>query len=364
MANPRSEGGAGGGGGGGGGGLVGSGSASTEALRGVVCGLVYGATSPLVGHPLDSVKTRMQADARYAASSALQTARAIVASEGLRGLYRGLLPPLLGSSVFRSVQFSVYAGAISAARESPLLMREVPGAGGLQLRVLAAGLASSVARALIETPLELVKVRRQMGLGWLVAESAEQALRDPLRELRGLYRGLGVTFLRTWGLMGSFFVFVDVLERKHADLLAVPVLGPWMKGGVCTVAAWALVWPFEVIKNQVQASRGAEGDRRGWLARARAVLAERGLLGLYRGIGPGRECASPALFAACAGRARAPSTPPQLARALFLALASLSHLPPSRGARSTPPPSLARSGSRVHRQRRVDGGPDALPAVL
>jgi solute carrier family 25 carnitine/acylcarnitine transporter 20/29 len=157
--------------------------------------------------------------------------------------------------------------------------------------VLAAGLASSVARALIETPLELVKVRRQMGLGWLVAESAEQALRDPLRELRGLYRGLGVTFLRTWGLMGSFFVFVDVLERKHADLLAVPVLGPWMKGGVCTVAAWALVWPFEVIKNQVQASRGAEGDRRGWLARARAVLAERGLLGLYRGIGPGRECA-------------------------------------------------------------------------
>ena len=61
MANPRSEGGAGGGGGGGGGGLVGSGSASTAALRGVVCGLVDGATSPLVGHPLDSVKTRMQA---------------------------------------------------------------------------------------------------------------------------------------------------------------------------------------------------------------------------------------------------------------------------------------------------------------
>ena len=265
-------------------GLVGSGSASTEALRGVVCGLVYGATSPLVGHPIDSVKTRMQADARYAATSALQTARGIVAAEGVRGLYRGLLPPLLGSSVFRSVQFSVYGAAMSAARDSPLLMAEVPGAGGLQLRVLAAGLASSAARALLETPLELVKVRRQMGRGWLVAAGPREALRAPLRELRGLYRGLGVTFLRTWGLMGSFFVFVDALERHRPELLAVPVLGPWLKGGVCTVAAWALVWPFEVLKSHVQAASGAE---QGWRARARAVLAERGVLGLYRGIGPG-----------------------------------------------------------------------------
>jgi solute carrier family 25 carnitine/acylcarnitine transporter 20/29 len=272
-------------GGGSGGGLVGSGSASTEALRGIVCGFVYGATSPLVGHPIDSVKTRMQADARFASTSALQTFRAILAGEGVRGLYRGLLPPLLGSSVFRSVQFSVYAFAMSAARESPLLSTEVPGSGGLQLRVLAAGLASSAARALLETPLELVKVRRQMGGGsWLVAASAEEALRDPLRELRGLYRGFGVTFLRTWGLMGTFFVLVDTLERKHADLLAVPVLGPWMKGGVCTVVAWALVWPFETLKNQMQAARGAE---QGWRARARAVVAERGVLGLYRGIGPG-----------------------------------------------------------------------------
>ena len=272
---------------GGGGGLVGGGSASTEALRGVVCGLVYGATSPLVGHPIDSVKTRMQADARYAATSALQTARLILRAEGLRGLYRGLLPPLLGSSVFRSVQFSVYGGAMGAARASPLLMSEIPGSGGLQLRVLAAGLASSLARTLLETPLELIKVRRQMGARWLVAPSAEEALRNPLAEVRGLYRGFGVTFLRTWGLMGSFFVFVDVLERKHADLLAVPIVGPWMKGGVCTVAAWFLVWPFEVLKNQIQAARGAADSETSWTRRARSVMAERGVLGLYRGIGPG-----------------------------------------------------------------------------
>jgi solute carrier family 25 carnitine/acylcarnitine transporter 20/29 len=108
------------------------------------------------------------------------------------------------------------------------------------------------------------------------------------RTVLHLYQGFGVAFLRTWGLMGSFFVMVDTLERRHPELFAIPVLGPFMKGGVCATAAWVLVWPFEVLKNQIQAGTPGVAKDASVLDRARHAVKEKGgISGLYRGIGPG-----------------------------------------------------------------------------
>ena len=66
--------------------------------------------------------------------------------------------------------------------------------------------------------------------------SVGQALSSPgllAAEGQRMFTGFGVSFLRTWGLMGTFFVFVSHLERHHAELLAVPLVGPFIKGGVC-----------------------------------------------------------------------------------------------------------------------------------
>lgn len=40
--------------------LVGSNSSLTEAARGMFCGILYGVTSPLAGHPIDTVKTKVR----------------------------------------------------------------------------------------------------------------------------------------------------------------------------------------------------------------------------------------------------------------------------------------------------------------
>lgn len=39
--------------------LVGSNNSLVEAIRGGFCGILYGLTSPLVGHPIDTVKTKV-----------------------------------------------------------------------------------------------------------------------------------------------------------------------------------------------------------------------------------------------------------------------------------------------------------------
>lgn len=265
--------------------LVGNGNAASEGMRGMVCGVLFGVTSPIVGHPFDSIKTRMQADLAYARGSAWKTFRLIVQREGFLALYRGLTAPLIGSSIFRSIQFSAYAFAMGAQRD---WTSEIPGTGGIQYRVLTSGLVSSTARALIETPLEFIKVRRQMGYSWMKAPTVSQALKNPFAEIAHAYQGFGVTWARTWGLMGTFFVMIDNLERHAPNLLSIPYIGPFLKGGICSTVAWLLVWPFEVIKNQVQAGSKQFDNNAPVLRQMTNTLASPGgFRGLYRGIGPG-----------------------------------------------------------------------------
>ena len=64
---------------------------------GLLCGTTFGVTSVLVGHPFDTVKTRMQV-LNY--NSMGKTIKHIMKDSGVRGLYSGMLPMLLGSAVF------------------------------------------------------------------------------------------------------------------------------------------------------------------------------------------------------------------------------------------------------------------------
>ena len=261
--------------------LVGGGSALYEALLGSVCGFVFGAVAPIVGHPLDTIKSRMQVNTT--SGSAWSVGRSVVKSEGFTGLYRGLLPPLVGSSIFRSVQLTTYAGAYAGTSDVPLLTTPLPLLGDLQPRVLLAGVFAGTVRTLIETPLEYLKVRRQTG-GALPSWSA--AARSPLSTLSTLYRtGFGVMWARTSGVLMVFFSLVDSMERHTPALVATPLLGPFLKGSVAATAAWVAVWPLEVVKTQMQGGVGEVGGST--RARAAALWREGGVRAFYRGVGPG-----------------------------------------------------------------------------
>ena len=100
-----------------------------------------------------------------------------------------------------------------------------------------------------------------------------------------------------------------MLERHHRDWIEVPYLGPFLKGQ-CATTAWVLVWPAEVLKNKIQAAGSGSDD--GWLTRARGVVREHGVVGLYRGIGPGllrsvvANGGSMIIYAGCCSMLRGP----------------------------------------------------------
>lgn len=304
---------------------MGSNDSKTEGLRGLICGVAYGLASPLVGcvptglqqHSIydvhhapisactDTPSTlsrqrfvyfdlmcllslscllmQMQAESAFSRSSAWGTMRQVVQKQGFLALYKGLLPPLAGSVVFRSIQFSTYIGTYVALEDSDLLTRPISVMGGLQARVVLAGLTAASVRTIIETPLEHIKVRRQTGQAWRKYSTVAESLRHPLLELLHAYGGVGITWARTAVLMTSFFVMVDSIVRWAPEVFTYPVLGPFAKGGVCATIAWGACFPLEVAKSRVQASAMPTT----WRKELHTVVSEQGVMGLYRGFGPG-----------------------------------------------------------------------------
>jgi solute carrier family 25 carnitine/acylcarnitine transporter 20/29 len=285
--------------------LAGSGSSGREAFYGLAGGLLFGLVSPIVGHPLDTCKTRMQADPAFTNSGFLETVRRVQAVEGIRGFYRGFLPPLIGSMAFRGVLFSAYSGTYSMCEGVPILHEPIPFTGGLRPSVLLGALAAAVARASIESPLDFIKVRYMIGKnvqdtsavnlkGASASSSAMSTARSfaasPVKSISHLYHGFVPTLLRTIGLLGSFFVLVDYSTRYLPDIVNAPMIGPFFKGGVCATAAWVVAFPFESVKSVIQAdTTGKYKQLSGATWKVMLQLyRERGIVkGLYRGFGPG-----------------------------------------------------------------------------
>ena len=137
---------------------------------GIQCfvGGIYGGTNTLVGHPFDTIKTKMQAQTEHMSASGgnhgvIQTVKNVYKVEGPLGFYRGWVPPFFGSVIFRSLQFTVYDMVHTNSGRSDTLKKHIPLTGGLEWRVFIAGFAAGSVRSCIECPFEYAKVKRQTG---------------------------------------------------------------------------------------------------------------------------------------------------------------------------------------------------------
>lgn len=76
-----------------------------EAAISLFTGFLFGSTNTIVGHPLDTIKTKMQAQAEHMKDGAgmATTISNVYKKEGLIGFYRGWVPPFMGSIVYRSL---------------------------------------------------------------------------------------------------------------------------------------------------------------------------------------------------------------------------------------------------------------------
>ncbi|CAA7402717.1 unnamed protein product [Spirodela intermedia] len=268
--------------------------------REFVAGGLGGMAGVISGHPLDTLRIRLQqphAGGDGGKVSATRLLRNIVASEGPSALYRGMTAPLASVAFQNAVVFQVYAILSRAFDSRSNRTNDPPSLKSVAL----AGVGTGALQSLLLSPVELIKIRLQLQM--TVSQNHRAVHRGPmsmagsiLRKggIRGIYQGLSITVLRDAPAHGVYFwTYEYTREILHPSCrnTGEETLGTMLfAGGTAGVASWICCYPLDVIKSRLQAQSQSQKDfpppkYRGIADCFRKSVREEGYRVLWRGLG-------------------------------------------------------------------------------
>lgn len=280
-------------------------SSTASAAKSFISGGFGGVCAILVGHPFDLIKTRLQTAPPGTYSGSFDVIGKTIKADGVKGLYRGMGPPLIGVTPIFALSFFSYDLG------KKIVYAATPGRkdSSLSLGELAfAGFFSAVPTTLVAGPAERVKVLLQ-----LQGQSANgpkyggpgDVVRQLYREggFRSIFKGTGATLARDGPGSAAYFMAYEVAKKaltpKDAKADEVNILNVITAGGLAGMAMWAFAIPPDVIKSRYQGA--PEGTYRGFLDCARRTVATDGVGALFKGFGPAMARAFPANAAVFVG---------------------------------------------------------------
>ncbi|KAF8976662.1 carnitine transporter [Entomortierella lignicola] len=272
----------------------------TSAVKSFLSGGFGGIATVIVGMPFDLAKVRIQTSPTGTYSGTFDVFKKTIKADGFRGLYRGMLTPLLSGTPIFAVSFWGYdmgkkiCYSVTPNRTSQEL--SIP-------ELAFAGFFSAVPMTLFMAPSERVKVVLQtQGTG------ANKLYNGPVDVVRALYkeggiasifRGSGATLLRDGPGSAAYFVAYELIKKgltpaggSASDLNPLSVLFAGMAG----VAMWTIAIPPDVLKSRLQSAPA--GTYKGTVDVLRVLLKTEGPQALFKGLGPAMLRAFPA-NAAC-----------------------------------------------------------------
>mmetsp|Transcript_2421 Transcript_2421/g.3424 ORF Transcript_2421/g.3424 Transcript_2421/m.3424 type:complete len:329 (+) Transcript_2421:283-1269(+) len=198
-------------------------------LEALICGSTAGVMSIVFTYPLDLLRTMLAVERekrQYSPhASLIRTFRAFMAEEGIKGLYRGVTPTILGILPYGGIAFMVnehFKNKMERAYEVP----------PVHLKLLSGGLAGLLAQS-VSYPFEVIRRRmqtdgvilRDAGLGGVLdgklPEQAEarmtmlqtaQKLVDE-QGIRGLFKGLSINWIRAPIAISISFTAFDGFKK-------------------------------------------------------------------------------------------------------------------------------------------------------
>jgi len=273
-------------------------SAVAENAKSFISGGFGGVCAVLVGHPFDLTKTRLQTAAPGAYSGGLDVVKKALARDGPTGLYRGVVPPLLGITPIFALSFWAYDAS------KRLILAFTPNRTNSALstgELAAAGFLSAVPTTLVTAPVERAKVLLQVqGQGG--SGPQYKGVLDVIGHLykeggiRSIYRGTFATLARDGPGSAAYFAAYEVTKKalkpagaQSSDLNIGQVI---LAGGTAGVAMWAIAIPPDVLKSRLQSA--PTGTYSGIVDCARKTIAVDGVRALWKGFGPAMARAFPA----------------------------------------------------------------------
>lgn len=256
-----------------------------------IAGTVGGLISVTVGHPLDTIKVRLQTTAILAQQTkfrgTLDCIRQTVRKEGALALFKGLTPHLLLSVPVASLVFWGYGMGLKLQSKDQDFDALTPA------QIFNAGLFSGTFVAAVTVPFYLVKCRLQVQQ----MSSSDMRYQGPVtlawhifrtNGIRGLYRGLSANLL-TAPATGYYFLSYEYLTRallpegtSRDDVGSVPVL---VAGGVAGTIWWLVGLPADVLASRIWTAPEGKYPR-GLRDALRELVRNEGVVALYKGLVP------------------------------------------------------------------------------
>uniref|UniRef100_A0A8C9QVH4 Electrogenic aspartate/glutamate antiporter SLC25A13, mitochondrial n=1 Tax=Spermophilus dauricus TaxID=99837 RepID=A0A8C9QVH4_SPEDA len=237
-------------------------------------GSIAGAVGATAVYPIDLVKTRMQNQ-----RSTGSCGRKVLRYEGFFGLYRGLLPQLLGVVPEKAIKLTVN----DFVRDK---FMHKDGSVPLAAEILAGGCAGG-SQVIFTNPLEIVKIRLQVA-GEITTGPRVSAL-SVLRDLGffGIYKGAKACFLRDIPFSAIYFPCYAHVKASLANEDGQVSPGSLLlAGAIAGMPAASLVTPADVIKTRLQvAARAGQTTYSGVIDCFRKILREEGPKALWKGAG-------------------------------------------------------------------------------
>jgi len=271
---------------------------TTSSAKAFISGGFGGVCAVLVGHPFDLTKTRLQTAAPGMYTGAIDVVKKILAKDGITGMYRGMVPPLLGVTPIFAVSFWGYDLGQKIIR-SFTPDRTSPSFTTTEYAI--AGFISAIPQTFVAAPVERAKVLLQIqGQGG--AAQKYNGVFDVVKGLykeggiRSIFRGTGATLARDGPGSAAYFVGYELTKKaltpagsSSSDLNLGAII---VAGGTAGVAMWSIAIPPDVLKSRIQSA--PTGTYSGFLDCARKTIAADGVAALWKGFGPAMARAFPA----------------------------------------------------------------------
>ncbi|RCI08606.1 hypothetical protein L249_4885 [Ophiocordyceps polyrhachis-furcata BCC 54312] len=265
---------------------------AAESTYNFALGSLAGAFGAFMVYPIDLVKTRLQNQrgalpGQRLYKNSIDCFQKVMRNEGIRGLYSGVLPQLVGVAPEKAIKLTVND-----------LVRGylTDGEGKIQWwSEVAAGASAGGCQVIFTNPLEIVKIRLQVQ-----GEVAKTVDAAPKRSamwivrnlgLVGLYKGASACLLRDVPFSAIYFPTYSHLKRDlfgESTTKKLGVLQLLTAGAMAGMPAAYLTTPCDVIKTRLQVeARKGEASYTGLRHAAKTIWREEGFRAFFRG-GPAR----------------------------------------------------------------------------